>query len=214
VRTFLKQRNRRLQQLFAVENKTILQQLKPSTLCMMFHLTLILYPHHTGVRSQMLYTNGSFEICQERMFVKQRRKDGWSTYLLQKDLNSSFDLAAGELWPTRHDRGYATESFEILQEKIKILQCCTFGLTGWKNSFWLNCANYQQFCNTPCTNSLKILHWKITKRWKLFHHYLMHKSTFELWTRAYNSLQRFSTLERWKVCSNSISLKNFATKQC
>jgi len=39
----------------------------------MFHLTLIFYPHHTGMRSQMLYTNGSFEICQERMFVKQRR---------------------------------------------------------------------------------------------------------------------------------------------
>jgi len=33
----------------------------------MFHLTLIFYPH------QMLYTNRSFEICQERMFVKQRR---------------------------------------------------------------------------------------------------------------------------------------------
>jgi len=30
--------------------------------------------------SQMLYTNGSFEICQERMFVKQRRKHGWSSY--------------------------------------------------------------------------------------------------------------------------------------
>ena len=40
----------------------------------MFQLTLILYRHHTGMRSEMLYTNGSFEICQERMFVKQRRK--------------------------------------------------------------------------------------------------------------------------------------------
>jgi len=50
--------------------------------------------------------------------------------LLQKDLNSSFDLAAGELWSTRHDRGYATEGFEILHEKIKILHCCTFELTG------------------------------------------------------------------------------------
>jgi len=28
------------------------------------------------MRSQMLYTNGSFEICQERMFVKQHRKQG------------------------------------------------------------------------------------------------------------------------------------------
>jgi len=72
VRMFVKQPNIRLQQLLAVENKTILQQLKPSTLYMMFQLTLIFYPHHTGMRSQMLYTNGSFKICQERMFVKQR----------------------------------------------------------------------------------------------------------------------------------------------
>ena len=41
---------------------------------MMFQLTLIFYPHHTGIRSEMIYTNGSFEICQQRMFVKQRRK--------------------------------------------------------------------------------------------------------------------------------------------
>jgi len=56
VRMFLKQSNRRLQQLLAVENKTILQQLKPSTLYMMFQLTLIFYPHHTGMRLQMLFT--------------------------------------------------------------------------------------------------------------------------------------------------------------
>jgi len=73
---FVKQPNRRLQQLLAVENKTILQKLKPSTLYMMFQLTLIFYPHHAGMRSEMLYTNGSFEICQERIFVKQRRKHG------------------------------------------------------------------------------------------------------------------------------------------
>jgi len=36
------------------------------------------------MRPQMLYTNGSFEICQERMFVKQRWTHGWSTYLLSK----------------------------------------------------------------------------------------------------------------------------------
>jgi len=29
-----------------------------------------------GMRSQMLYTNKSFEICQEQMFVKQHRKHG------------------------------------------------------------------------------------------------------------------------------------------
>jgi len=53
---------------------------------MMFQLTLIFYPHHTGMRSEMLYTNGSFEMCQERMFVKQRRKNGWSIYLLSKKI--------------------------------------------------------------------------------------------------------------------------------
>jgi len=73
---FVKQLNRRLQQLLAVENKTILQQLKPSTLYMMFQLTLIFYPHHTGMCSEMLYTNGSFEICQEQMFMKQHQKNG------------------------------------------------------------------------------------------------------------------------------------------
>jgi len=72
---FLKQPNSWPQQLLAVENKIILQQLKPSTFYMLFYLTLIFYPDHTGMHSQMLYTNRSFEICQERMFVKQRRKD-------------------------------------------------------------------------------------------------------------------------------------------
>jgi len=52
----------------------------------MFHLTLIFYPHHTGMHSQMLYTNGSFEICQERIFVKQRWTHGWRTYLLSKKI--------------------------------------------------------------------------------------------------------------------------------
>jgi len=33
------------------------------------------------MRSQMLYTRGSFEICQERLYVKQRRKHRWSNYL-------------------------------------------------------------------------------------------------------------------------------------
>jgi len=64
----VKQPNRQLQQLLAVENK-ILQQLKP----LMFQLTLIFHPHHTGMRSEKFYANGSFEICQARMFVKQRR---------------------------------------------------------------------------------------------------------------------------------------------
>jgi len=72
---FLKQPNRRLQQLLAVENKTILQQLKPSTLYMMFQLTLIFYPHHAGMHSEMLHPYRRLEICPERMFVKQHRKN-------------------------------------------------------------------------------------------------------------------------------------------
>ena len=63
VQMFLKKPNRRLQQLLAVEKKTSLQQLKLSTFYMMFHLTLTFYPHHTGMRLQMLYTNRSVEIC-------------------------------------------------------------------------------------------------------------------------------------------------------
>jgi len=54
---FVKQPNGQLQQLLANENKTILQQLKLSTLYMMFQLTLIFYPYHTGMHSEMLYTN-------------------------------------------------------------------------------------------------------------------------------------------------------------
>jgi len=73
---FVKQPNRQLQQLLAVENKTILQQLKPSTLYMMFQLTLIFYPLDTGMRSEMLCTNGSFEIWKVRIYVKQRRTHG------------------------------------------------------------------------------------------------------------------------------------------
>jgi len=38
------------------------------------------------MRSQMLYTNGSFEICQEQMFVKHSRKHYWSSYLLPKKI--------------------------------------------------------------------------------------------------------------------------------
>jgi len=41
------------------------------------------------MRSQMLYSNGSFEICQDRMFVKQHQKHGWSSYLLPKKYLSS-----------------------------------------------------------------------------------------------------------------------------
>ena len=83
MRMFVKQPNRQMQQLLAVEMK-ILQQLKPLNLYMMFQHTLIFHPHRTGMRSEKLYTNGSFVICPEQMFVKQRRKNGWSIYLQPK----------------------------------------------------------------------------------------------------------------------------------
>ena len=57
VRMFVKQPIRRLQCLLAVESKKFLQQLKPSTLYMMFQLTLIFFPHHAGMHSEMLYPN-------------------------------------------------------------------------------------------------------------------------------------------------------------
>ena len=38
------------------------------------------------MRSQMLYTNRSFEIWQVRMFVKQCRTHGWSSYLPGKNI--------------------------------------------------------------------------------------------------------------------------------
>ena len=45
-------------------------------------LWVCIYAHCSSMRSQMLYTRGSFEICQERLFVKQRRKHRWSSNLL------------------------------------------------------------------------------------------------------------------------------------
>jgi len=51
VRMFLNKRL--LQQFLAVENKTILQQPKPSSFYIMFHPTLIFYPHHTGIRPEI-----------------------------------------------------------------------------------------------------------------------------------------------------------------
>ena len=43
---------------------------------------LWIYARCSSMRSKMLYTRGSFEICQEQLFVKQCRKHRWSSYLL------------------------------------------------------------------------------------------------------------------------------------
>jgi len=146
---FLKQPNRQLQQLLTVENKTILQQLKPSTLYMMFQLTLIFYPHNTGMHSEMLYTNGSFEICQERMFVKQHRKNGWSTCLLSKKIvlpkqkSSNIYMicfnSVKKFWVIiyalcigmRPQMLYTNGSFEICQERMFLKQRWTHGWSSY-----------------------------------------------------------------------------------
>ena len=39
-----------------------------------------------GLRSQMLYPNRRIKICQVKMFVKQRRTHGWSSYLPRKNI--------------------------------------------------------------------------------------------------------------------------------
>jgi len=51
---------------------------------MISQLTLIFYPQQAGMHLEMLYTNRRFEICQERMFVKKHRINGWSISLLPK----------------------------------------------------------------------------------------------------------------------------------
>ena len=58
VRMCVKQPNRLLQQLLAVENKTILQQPKPSTFWIRFNVTLIFSPHHIGMRPEIFALTG------------------------------------------------------------------------------------------------------------------------------------------------------------
>jgi len=77
----------RLKQLLAGEKyiypKTkIVKSLHHYVLSQWKRFWVCIYAHCSSMRSQMLYTKGSFEICQERMFVKQRRKHSWSSYLL------------------------------------------------------------------------------------------------------------------------------------
>ena len=60
-------------------------QQKSSNLCIIYVLCqwkrfwLCVHAHCSNMRSQMFYTRGSFEICQERTFVKQRQKHSWSS---------------------------------------------------------------------------------------------------------------------------------------
>ena len=86
VRMFVKQPNRRLQQLLAVENKTILQQLKPSPFYIMFHLTLIFCPITLACVHKCFTQTGHLKSAKNECFVKQRRTHGLSTYLLSKKI--------------------------------------------------------------------------------------------------------------------------------
>jgi len=59
---------------------------------------VIIYTLCIDMRSQMLCTNGSFEICQERMFVKQRRKQSSSSYLLPKKIFMLYKQKSSNLY--------------------------------------------------------------------------------------------------------------------
>ena len=94
-------------------------------LCEWKRFWVCIYAHCSIMRSQMLYTRGSFEICQERMFVKQRRKHSWSSYLL---------VALTELWKniiTHIVPRKKTQNF-IFAWKIhtKFCLCCSATMPG------------------------------------------------------------------------------------
>ena len=59
-------------QSLAVINKTILQKLKASNISMMIHLTLYLSTSHIALRSQMLCTNGLFDMPRANFFEATR----------------------------------------------------------------------------------------------------------------------------------------------
>ena len=77
----------RLKQLLAEEKyiyskAKIVKSLHHYVLSQWKRFWVCIYAHCSSMRSQMLYTRGSFEICQERLFVKQRWTLRWSSYLL------------------------------------------------------------------------------------------------------------------------------------
>ena len=80
VQMFLKQPNRRQQKLLAVENKTILQQPKPSTFYIMFHLRLIFYPHHWHSFTNALHKQVIWHL--PRMNVCEAALNTWLKHLL------------------------------------------------------------------------------------------------------------------------------------
>ena len=85
---FVKQRRTHSWRSYLPGKNIFIPQQKSSKVCNIYVLCqwkrfwLCIYAHCSNMRSQMLYTRGSFEICQERLFVKQRRKHSWSSYLL------------------------------------------------------------------------------------------------------------------------------------
>jgi len=91
-RIFVKQRRKNGWSSYLLPKKIFMLKQKSSNLYKIYSTFrknicwVIIYALWIGIRSQMLYTNGSFEICQERMFVKQRRTHGWSNFLLSKKI--------------------------------------------------------------------------------------------------------------------------------
>jgi len=86
VRMFVKQRRTHGWSSYLPGKNIFIPQQKSSNLyIIMFEVKrfwVCIYAHCSSIRSQMLYTRGSFEFCQERLFVKQRRTHRWSSYLL------------------------------------------------------------------------------------------------------------------------------------
>ena len=83
---FVKQPNRRLQQLLAVENKTILQQPKPSTFYIIFHLTLFFIHITLACVHKCLTLTGHLKSAALNTQLKQRWTHSWSTHLLSKKI--------------------------------------------------------------------------------------------------------------------------------
>ena len=92
VRMFVKQRRTHSWSSYLPEKKYIYPQgkivksLHHYVLSQWKRFWVYIYALCIGLRSQMLYPNRRIEIWQVRLFVKQRRKHGWSSYLPGKSI--------------------------------------------------------------------------------------------------------------------------------
>jgi len=90
-----------------------------------------------GMRSQMLYTNGSFEICQDRMFAKQRRRHGWSSYLPGKNIFVPKQKSSN-LYIVMFEVGENVSEYVFMHSALVCVHKC-FTLTGGLKSAKCEC---------------------------------------------------------------------------